>query len=333
MERYYRKNLKLSRFCLNSFRLNGLDQLDAGYRLIRYSGLLETDDDYEKKVRLLANILGGDLKLPVEPIRLDQERLLAVMGERQRLAEISVREGVSLNPDRVTIHLDKKLHPLSFQNGSRIQSKLAHRALLWAIDGLASKSSDWWSYDRRYISRTPDEGASSDQIQVYPAFYFGLVPGSNGVLELVIDPSVCYVERYSLHEKYGNRIPTSVVGNRYLYKYGTDWYKIDALGISNSADREMMNDPDTGKSISIWERIVNVWGGKGLPLIDGLSPDSPTIAYKTRGQKSRRAHSGLLFELVGVGGNDEGEPSPHEESIMSPSIRGRRTQEIIYRTR
>ena len=78
----YHSNIKFRPYCLNSLKLNGLDKLDAGYRLIRYSELPDTDEDYEKKVRLLANIIGGDLGLPVEPIRIGQERLLAVIGER-----------------------------------------------------------------------------------------------------------------------------------------------------------------------------------------------------------------------------------------------------------
>jgi argonaute-like protein len=322
------KTTDFSQYCLNAFRINGLDRLDAGYRLVRYSGLVDTDLDYEKKARLLANTLGGDLKLPVEPSRIRGEHVLAVMGARERLAEISIRDHVSLNPEIARLNLDGELHTLSFRDGSGTQSKLARRALLWSIQRLASKSANWWSYDRRFVKRLPDNEVSNDGILVYPAFYYGLIPNNNGEFELVIDPSVCYIERPNLFEKYGMDIPTRVVGGRYLYKYGEEWYKIDALGISNPANREM-TDPGTGDPITIWEHIVNRIGHTHAQLISGLSPTAPTIAYKTRGGQSRRAHSGLLFGMIGVEGNGEGEPTPHEESIMSPSVRGERAEKIV----
>jgi hypothetical protein len=325
-KRYYNTN-DHSQYCLNAFQLTGLDRLDAGYRLVRYSGLVNTDLDYDKKARLLANTLGGDLGLPVEPIRIGGEHVLSVMGAREQLAEISIRDHVSLNPEIAQLRLDVETHTLMFRDGLGAQSKLARRALLWSIQRLASMSSQWWAYDRRFVNRLPDKDASGEDILVHPAFYYGLIPNSCGELGLVIDPSVCNVERPSLYEKYGMDIPTRVVGERYLYKYGDDWYRVDALGISNPANKEM-TDPGNGDPITIWEHIVNRLGHAHANLISGLSADAPTIAYKTRGEQSRRAHSGLLFRLVGVEGTNEGEPTPHEESIMSASVRGERSEEI-----
>jgi len=333
MAKRYSNINNLSQYCLNSFRLNGLAQLDAGYRLVRYSGLLNNDPDYDKKTRLLANTLGGDLGLPVEPIRIHGEHALAVMGARERLAEIAVRDHVSLTPEVAQLRLDGELHTLSFRDGLGAQSKLARRALLWSIQRLATKSSQWWEYARRFVRRLPNKDASGEQILVHPAFYYGFVPNSGGELELVIDPSVCNVERLSLFEKYGMDIPTRVVGERYLYQYGDEWYKVDALAISNPANKEMMIAPGTGNPVTIWEHIVNRLGHAHAKLISGLSPDAPTIAYKTRGEQSRRAHSGMLFRLVGVEGNDDGEPTLHEESIMYPSVRGERAEEFVQEIR
>src|SRR5262245_61413492 len=150
MTYYQDKNSRLSHFCLNSFKLSGLDRLDAGYRLIRYSGLLEKDRDYEKKVRLLAMILGGRLELPTEPIRWGGERLLAVIGECRELASLSVRKHESLNPESVSLDLDAEIHPLRFGGMNTLEFKLAKRALSWAIQGAADKSSLWWVYGNRY---------------------------------------------------------------------------------------------------------------------------------------------------------------------------------------
>ena len=329
--REYRPNQPRSRFCLNSFRLNGMDRLNAGYRLIRYSGVLdEEDEDYEKKVRLLSNILSRDLHLPVEPVQLNDGRVLAVMGSREQLAEIRVPAEVPLTPDVALLRLETGLTSLSFQNRGYLQSKLARRALLWAVEGaLSAQTSEWWRYQRRFVSRAQLQESAEKHVLVYPAFYFSVVPGQDGWLELFIDPSVCSVERQSLYEKHGDTVPSSIKGKRYLYTNGLDWYPIAAAAISNPASREMMTDPITGLSISIYQRLKDRWSGKGIAAIENLSPNAPTVAYKTLSEQSRRAHSELLFELLGVEGSDNGEDSPHSESIMPPAIRGTRTEWLV----
>src|ERR1044072_8141806 len=72
----------LSPFRLNSFRLEGLHNLDAGYRIITFTGLLADDDDYEKKLRLLPTLLSSRLRRPVDPFRDGDSRRLAVAGSR-----------------------------------------------------------------------------------------------------------------------------------------------------------------------------------------------------------------------------------------------------------
>jgi hypothetical protein len=325
-----------SSFSLNSFRLNGLNGLDTGYRLIDFSGLLTkaADTDHEKKVRLLANLLSSKLRprLPVEPVWIGQERVLAVAGQRELLNTLSIPEELQINPEVATLRLRQGMHSLVFKADCGNASKIAKRALLWAIEGaLGFANPEWWHYGRRFVKKAPDEGASNQHFGVHPAFYYGIVPGPDGMFELVVDPSVCYVELESLYDLYGSSLPASVVGRRFLYKYGSEWYKIDALGIGGSANKEMMVDPDTRQSITIYRRAVNRWGRQGFPLIDSLSTEALTVAYKTVGKEARRALSDLLFGLPGVGRDEDGEASHHKQAIMSPEIRGEETEEIIAR--
>lgn len=308
-----------------------MHNLDAGYRTITFTGLLAEDDDYEKKVRLLANLLSSKLGLPVEPFREGNGRRLAVAGSCDKLRELKLPDQVSLNPEIALLELDSGLHPLRFESGNGLATRLASRAVLWAIEkALASSSSAWWRYGGRFVSRSPDEEASNQDILVHPAFYFGILPGRGGALELDVDPSVCYVERHSLFQKYGTDIPTRIKGRRYLHCYGNDWYKVDALGVAGSANKEMMVDPDTQQPISIYDRAIKKWGQNGFTTIERLTPDALTIAYKTVGLESRRALSDVLYGLPGIEGDEEeGEIIPHEESILAAGIRGQRTEEII----
>jgi hypothetical protein len=293
--------------------------------------LLVDDEDYEKKVRLLSNLLSSKLRLPVEPFRNGDGRHLAVAASFDRLKELEIPEQVSLNPEVTFLKLDSTLHAIRFQSENGIAGKLARKAVLWAIEkALSSWTSGWWRYGGRFVSRTPDENASTEDILVMPAFYFGVLAGRNSTLDLVVDPSVCYVERKSLFQKYGENIPAQIRGRRYLHCYGDDWYKIDAMGVSGPANKEMMVDPDSQQPVSIYERAINRWGNQGLTRIQNLAPDAPTIAYKTVGLESRRALSDLLYGLPGVTGEDEAEEAiPHEESILGAAVRGRRTEEIM----
>jgi hypothetical protein len=323
---------------LNSFKLTGVDKFDAGYRLIHFTGLLDPrdDDDYERKVRLLCNMISGDprVKLPVEPVQIEGRQFLAIAGASERLSEIVIPQEKTLTPEVVTLSLEARIRPLRFREGNGIETLLAKRALNWAIDqALGSFASGWWRYGRRFISRIADENGSNHDVLVYPAFYVNVAPGRGGWLDLIVDPSACYVERRSVYEKYGLLIPSHIKGKRYLYKNGRDWYKIDALGVGGPAGKEMMEDPDSGETISIYQRLINRWGKYGIEEIANLSSEALTIAYKTAGQKYRRAASDLLFEMPGVEGTDEGEDSPHEESILEASVRGQRTLEVIEEIR
>jgi len=308
-----------------------LHDLDAGYRTITFTGLLADDDDYEKKVRLLANLLSSKLRLPVEPFRDGEGRRLAVAGSRESLHDLKLPDQMPLNPEVAFLELDADLRLLRFESGNGLATKLARKAVLWAIErALASSTSAWWRYGGRLVSRTPDEEASTGDISVHPAFYFGILPGKGGSLDLAVDPSVCYVERHSLFQKYGKDIPARIKGRRYLHCYGNEWYKIDAVGVAGPANKEMMVDPDTKQNISIYERAIKRWGGQGFPTIESLAPEALTVAYKTVGLESRRALSDLLYGLPGTEGDEvEGEIIPHEESILAARVRGERTEEII----
>jgi len=311
--------------------LDGLQDLDAHYRLISFSGLLSDDDDYEKKVRLLATLLSSRLRLPVEPFHDGDHRCLAIAGSHDQLRDLTLPDQVVLTPEIALIEIASDLRVLKFESGHGSMSKLARKAVLWAIERSVSvPGTAWWRYGGRFVSRRPDERVSTDEIVVCPAFYFGVIPGRNGSLELALDPSICYVERHSLYQKYGKDIPARIRGSRYLHRYGAEWYKIDALGVGAPANKEMMVDPETQLPISIYDKAIKKWGDKGLTAIDHLAPNAPTVAYKTAGLQARRALSDLLYRLPG-GESDEadGLTVPHRESILAPNVRGQRTEELI----
>lgn len=322
-------------FRLNSFRLNGLEHLEVGYRLINVSGLVEDDDGYEKKIRQLANVISGRVKMPVEPIRIDRETKLAVAGLSAKLEELAIDAKYGLTPDDAFTSFDGGIRPLKLRESEdRGQTKLARRALDWAIDkALKPGNSGWWKYDRRFVRREASGADRSGNILVMPAFYFGFVPGHDGIFELSLDPSVCYIERLSLGAKYDDKIPLSVKGRRFLYRNGLEYYPITAVGIGKSAGKEMMEDPDTGEIISIYQRLIRRWGNSRLDMIDSLEESGLTIAYKTLSEKGRKAHSQLLFELVGVGGSDDGHEPPHDEAIMNPRKRGSLTEQVVEELR
>jgi hypothetical protein len=332
MGTYYPKQQVTNQpYRLNSFRLEGLEKLSVSYRFIKIDGLIEEDEDYEKKIRQVAILISGSVKMPVEPVRVHGEQRLAVIESPAKLRALEIKDSYNLTPEVVIATLDADIHPLKFKfNNDRVQFKLARKVLDWAIDkALKSTEASWWKNNRRFISRTPDESKSTEAIQVHPSFYFGFIPGADGTLELSINPSVCYIERRSLYEKYGQNMPQSVKGKRYLYRNGLEFYEIDALAVGKAAVQDLMIDPDTEKPISIQQRIMNRWRNKGISWIDELDGLAPTIAYKTKGQQSRKAHSQLLYEMVGVGGTDEGDESPHNEAIMSPDMRGKLTERLI----
>lgn len=331
MGKYYRNEKPNKALCLNSFKLDGLEKIEVGYRLIDVSGLLEDDDDYEKNIRQLAIIISGQIKMPVEPVRINKHSYLAVTGLTAQLQKMEIKVSYTLTPDEVFTTLGDEIHHFKFcAVADRTEFKLARRALEWAIDNaLKSSATGWWRYGRRFVSRYPLESTAHEAIQAHPAFYYAFMPSATGGFELNITPSVCYIECQSVYEKYGQNIPANIKGKRYLYKNGLEFYDINAVGVGKPAGQDMMLDPDGEGSISVQQRLINRWKGKKLQSINELDPSALTIAYKTGSQKSRRAHSQLLFELVGAKSSDDGFSAPHNEAIMNPDRRGRITEQII----
>lgn len=316
---------------LNSFRLEGLEKINAGYRLIQIDNLIETDD-YEKKIRQLSNIISGSIKMPTEPVRIKGEQFLAVVGLIDELKTVAIENNYSLTPEVAVTTLKPEIHALDFLKckDNKLHTKLVRKALDWAFDrAVKPAESGWWKYGRRFVRRRADEKASTEAIQIFEAFYFGFTFGKDGTPELSVDPSVCYAERKSLFEKYGEVIPEGVKGKRFLYRNGLEFYEIDAIAVGKAAKDDLMLDQHTNQPVSIQQHLQNRWRGKNLSAIENLSGEASTIAYKNKSQQPRKAHSQLLFELVGVGGTDDGEETPHRRSIMKPNVRGRATEELI----
>lgn len=316
---------------LNSFRLEGLEKIKAGYRLIQIDNLIETDD-YEKKVRQLSNIISGSIKMPTEPVRIGREQVLAIVGLVDELKSVVIENNYALTPEVAITTLKPEIHQLDFLKckDNKLHAKLIRKALDWAFDNaLKPANLGWWKYGRRFVNRISDEKLSTDAIQVFEAFYFGFTFGKDGTPELSLDPSVCYVERKNLFEKYGETMPESVKGKRFLYRNGLEFYDIDAIAIGKAAKDDLMLDAHTNQPVSIQQHLKNRWKAKRLSTIENLNGEAPTIAYKNKSQQSRKAHSQLLFELVGVNGTDEGEGTPHRQSIMKPQIRGGLTEQLV----
>ncbi len=316
---------------LNSFRLEGLENIKAGYRLIQIDNLIETDD-YEKKVRQLSNIISGSIKMPTEPVRIKGEQFLAIVGLLEELKRVVIESNYTLTPEVAITTLKSEINELDFLKcrDNKIHSKLVRKALDWAFDkALKPVNLGWWKYGRRFVSRAPDEKLSTGAIQVFEAFYFGFTFGKDGTPELSLDPSICYAEKKNLFEKYGEFIPEGIKGKRFLYRNGLEFYEIDAIAIGKAAKNDLMLDPDTNQPVSIQQHLKNRWKGKNLAAIENLDGEALTIAYKNKSQQPRKAHSQLLYELVGVSGTDEGAEAPHRLSIMKPQIRGGATEELI----
>ena len=329
MERI-RKHHSTTSYRLNTFRLDGLRDVTAGYRLVRVTGLSTEDTDFDQKIRLLCRLLMSETGLPVEPVRTTQGRFIGVSGSITELEALSLPEKKALTPEIVKLTFaDDLIHPLQFDLRKSVGvRKLAERTLHWALNSAIDSTGDWWSYGHRYVQRGSDLDASNDEILVHHAFYYGFLPGPDGLPELSLDPSVCYVFRRSLFDEYRDAPPRSIKGQRFLYRYGLSWYKIDALGISGRASEVEITDPDDGHAVTIQQRIQKVWGKQGISEIDDLPADAFTIQYKTAGEKTRFAHSALLFRLPGTEGQRE-DNAHTQEAILLPEIRGMRSEAII----
>ncbi len=107
METYLKHRQQPQPYRFNSFRLEGLEKIKAGYRLVQVDNLTEVDD-YEKKIRQLSNIISGSIKMPAEPVRVGGEQFLAIVGLCDELEKVVIDNNYPLTPEVAITSLKKE---------------------------------------------------------------------------------------------------------------------------------------------------------------------------------------------------------------------------------
>src|SRR5262249_8223979 len=132
---------------------------------------------------------------------------------------------------------------------------------------------------------------------VYRTFGYGLVPSSNGALELSVDVSFCYLARHPLQESHELAELSRLKFERCLYKYGMDWYLVEVSGPARRLADIEIPDPRTGRAKGLLPFIQERWAGERIREIEELQGEDWALHYKDGKNQRRWAAAPLLHRV------------------------------------
>lgn len=310
----------------NTFRIPLLDHLTVPYRLVRFDGVFVDDAEYDKNVQLLATTLGRETGGPVALVHAGDAHVLAVAETRRALPE-----RLNLCGTVARLRPESDVLTLRFCGENADEQDIAKKFLRWALRGSFYHDAKFWEHYGLMTERQPLTLNGYDSpIDVYRAFGYGLVPASNGTLELSVEVSFCYLARHSLQESSELAELSRLKFERCLYKYGLEWYLVEVSGPARRLSEIEIPDPRTGRAKGLLPFIQERWARERIPATEELQTDDWALHYKDGKNQRRWAATPLLYRVYSSQDAEGG--GIHHRSILAPYKRRREIEQAVCST-
>ena len=279
----------------NIFEIEGLEQLNAKYRLYQILGLNTTSEEYDTDTQFIISKLSYQLESPVTVISYNKTPHLVIkeddvvpnVPERMELSRGSI---VRFSPTEQSLNLD-------FQNPNTEQKNICLRFLNFALQGnLRRYKRDLWSPGSGkpfFFKKARKEG----NINIFPGFRARVVELSNGKFGISIDATFKYVARDSLPTKLSHESFQKIKGNKVIYHYGNTWYEFrcDHLSDLNASLYEYPNPRNRSQLISLIDDIKQSVKGVIPYELSTLSDECSVVTYRNNKGYERAAPTALCY--------------------------------------
>ena len=284
----------------NCFHINGLDELQATYRLYQIAGLHRDSPDYYSNVQRVVRQLSFNMKAPVTTYKMGGETFLGVpdgFGDPPTDI-ILVRTGASLRDTGEVIDLDfmaahPKLNPIRL------------RFLQFIFQGLLWKDLRLWQpgAGKPFFFKKPEE--QFDRLDLYEGFTIRVAPHPEGGFGLIVDLRRKLISRSSLPISPTREQINTLKGRSCLYKMGHQWFEVNLAGLADIRVGEP-SIPFEGKPVSLID-YLQTQSRKPVPAsIAHLSPEGAAIYYRTNGPEQRLAPAALCYLVEDTHGQEGG---------------------------
>ncbi len=284
----------------NCFHIDGLDELQATYRLYQIAGLHRDSPDYYGNVQRVVRQLSFNMKAPVTTYKMGGETFLGVPGGfgDPPTDIILVRTGASLRNTGDIIDLDfsatcPKLDPIRL------------RFLQFIIQGPLRQDSRLWNSGsgKPFFFKKPAQ--QFEEIDLYEGFTIRVAPHPEGGFGLIVDLRRKLISRSSLPISPTREQINMLKGRSCLYKMGHQWFEVSLAGLADIRVGEP-SIPFEGKPVSLID-YLQTQSRKPVPAsIAHLSPEGAAIYYRMNGPEQRLAPAALCYPVEDTHGQEGG---------------------------
>ncbi|MBI2924209.1 MAG: hypothetical protein HYY24_00710 [Verrucomicrobia bacterium] len=304
----------------NVFRIEGLENYHAKYRLHRVKGLLPDQEDFHRNLNLLCNRLARELRTPATfllgdaPFVVLREDAPEPQPHYQLVRAVAVLEKV---PDLFTLDLG---------NLTAETRAIALRFLQFALQGAFWRHHDLWQPSTGAAFFEKRAAVVGQSIGIHRGFLARVMDlGAQG-FGLCVDVRHKYVSKRPLpaalsRKEFAHRHKA----HHAIYHYGHEWYEIQLSEINDLTVTEYPITQD-GKSLSLLE-YVQVHSAKPLPPeLANLPKDCAVVHYFNSRDQQMAAPSTLCFPVF-----DTSAPQvrrEHGRTLLAPHVRRRMIEEF-----
>ena len=306
----------------NCFRIDGLEALNATYRLYQIANLRrDSSDYYYSNVQQLVRRLSFQMKAPVTTYNRRGETFLVIpsgFGEPPDRVPLA-RALAVLKDTRETIDLD-------FTVANPDLDPVRIRFLQFIFQGPLFRDSRLWQpgAGKPFFFKKPGEQFGA--IDLYEGFAIRVAPYLEEGFGLVVDLRRKLVSRSSLPVFSTREQINALKGRSCLYKMGYMWFEVTLAG---RADLSIGTPsiPLDGEVVSLIDYLHRKSRKPLPPSIANLSPDSAAIYYRTNGPDQRSAPAALCH-LVEDTHSEEGARHQHK-TVIKPDDRHQQINRIV----
>jgi hypothetical protein len=312
----------MKNYTLNLFRLNNWASLDFSYKLVDFTlPYIDGEEDrFNKQLQKIAQEVASLTGGPAAIVKRNNKFHIAIPSDRV-LAETKI----NVVPFVVKVSLLPDVYTVNATNSNDGNIDVVQKFLDFEIRNQLSKNRNLWKLNTsQFFSKTPINGPSGSDIQIYEGFAYKLVRFRDGNLYICLDLSTKYIDRH-VHSHYVttknvNVIGKSYKGRKFIYLNGDNWYATELVGYADSIGTHEFNDND-GNSTTVYDYILKNANGRKKELQSKINRDDVTMLYKYPG-RTMEPHSGAssLAKMV-YSPKDKEVQALHSFSIKDPTSR------------
>jgi hypothetical protein len=308
---------------INCFKIKGLEQLEAEYRIYRLAGLRRDSAEFFANVQRIIDRLSRQMKAPVTTFEREGDTfLLAPTGYADPPDHITLVGAVA------AVRKTDETVKLSFVGNSSEWDAVRMRFLQFGFQNPLWKNPLLWQpgAGRPFFFMQPVKALGA--LDLLEGFSLRVIPHPEGGFGVIVDLRRKLVSRAPLASKIRRDELNRLKGRSCVYHMGGIWFEVSIAGLCDQKIGEP-SIPLNGKAVSLIN-YLHAQSPKPVPAsLANLSPGSHAVYYRTRGPEQRSAPAVLCHLVEDTHGEIGAKYQPL--TTIEPDERSRQIQDIVKR--